>query len=148
MNIRKTTVIAAITAIIGLVRAPAQALDPPPEVVAIQKVAARWFDVCATGEIAQLKALRHPDGRTTPEKEIEQLSRLLAVAPDFDFKLMLAKYSPDQAEAISYSFKIDHPEAPDDAVLILHLRKAGDTWKVIYLSGDSLRSVPTSYDLF
>jgi len=114
----------------------------------IQALAHQWFTLASAGDAAGIEPLYHPNSRDKAPRELEQIGHMLKMAPGLSFDLMVVKFSDTEAEAVSKPFKIDHPEAPDQAVMILHLRKADGRWLVLYNSGDVLRSIPNNYDLF
>jgi hypothetical protein len=76
------------------------------------------------------------------------MTQMLQIVTGLQFGLMIAKYTDTPAEAISQPFKVNHPEMADSAVIVPHLRKLNDKWRILYHSGEALRSVADSYDYF
>jgi len=126
----------------------ADTIKTPPDVAAMKEVAAEWFDAISAADLPKLQSLYLPKSRDKAEKNLQQMTQMLQIVTDLQFGLMIIKYTDTQAEAISQPFEIDHPEIADSAVIILHLRKLDDKWRILYHSGDVLRSVADSYDYF
>jgi hypothetical protein len=120
----------------------------PSEIAAMKEVAAEWFDAMSDANLPKLQSLYLPESRDKAEKNLQQMTQMLQIATDLQFGLMIVKYTDTQAEAISKPFEVNHSEIADSAVLVLHLRKHGDKWRILYHSCDVLRSVADSYDYF
>jgi len=126
----------------------ADTIQIPPDVAAMKEVAAEWFDAMSAADLPKLQLLYLPDSRDKAEKNLQQMTQMLQMVTDLRFGLMIVKYTDNQAEAISQPFKVVHSEIAGSAVIILHLRKHNDKWRILYHSGDGLRSVADSYDHF
>jgi len=127
----------------------AQPADKPEHVLALTKLTGQWFDACRAQNLEEMQKLYHPNTRSRAERQLEQMSQTRLLLPeDWRFRPMVVKFSESEADVISHQFKIDHPQATDPAVMILHLRKVDRQWTVLYFSGDALASVPNSCALF
>ena len=126
----------------------AETIQTPPDVAAMKEVAAGWFNAISASDLPKLQSLYLPESRDKAEKNLQQMTQMLQIVTDLQFSLMIVKYTDTQAEAISHPFEVNHREITDSAVIVLHLRKLDDKWRILYHSGEVLRSVADSYDYF
>jgi hypothetical protein len=120
----------------------------PQEVQAIGKILKEWFDAYLADEPGRARQTYLPSKRDGTERDLQQLKRLLEVAPGWQYQPMVIMAGGSEAKAVSGKMEISQPEASDAAILIVHLQRVEGQWGILYWSANALRAVPDFYPQF
>ncbi len=125
-----------------------QLAKAPAEVQATGGIVQRWFEAYLANDLAHAKELYVPSKREKAEQDLQQLKKLLEVAPGWRYQPMVMMVGGSEAKAISGPMEINGPGTGAAAVLIVHLKNVEGEWQILYWSTDALRMVPGFYPQF
>jgi len=117
--------------------------EAPQEVQAAGRVAQEWFEAYLADEPERAKEAYHPSRREQVERNLQQLNKLLEVAPEWRFRPMVIMVAGWEAKVISCPMDVSNA-----SVLIVHIRKDEGKWWILYWSVDVLRNLPEFYPQF